>query len=180
MIDVWIAPKDINYSVPQLVYFLLPSLYEFREGFYPNEPDEYRTFVGGAWVNKKASTYEGGNSGASDIAPFITVSETVAELESRLSQIHTTLPGKVDGSVGVSGEALIMCYTDGIDEYTLADRLNVDAQSLIIELSKMLQYMSGYKRKRIDYEQWRREKRGKRVERIIDRLLNSLSAGRTR
>jgi len=180
MNEVWIAPKDINFSVPQLVYFLLPCLYEFREGFYPNEPDEYRTFVDGAWVNKKASTYEGANSNHSDIAPFITAAETAAELDSRLSQIYTTLPGKVDGSVGVSGEALIMCYTDGIDEYVLADRLNIEAQSLIIELSKMLQFVSGYKRKRIEYEQWRRKKGEQQVERIIDRLLNSLSVGRAR
>jgi len=44
----------------------------------------------------------------------------------------------------------------------------------------MLQFVSGYKRKRIEYEQWRRKKGEQQVERIIDRLLNSLSVGRAR
>lgn len=75
------------------------------------------------------------------IAPFIIAADIAIEIDDRLKQI----PKRT---------YIEQYYVKGIDIYSIAQREHISVYSLNRELNKMIMYLSGWKRKRIDYNHW--------------------------
>lgn len=124
MSTLWWQPSEIRFTKQQLKQFILPNLEELREGHYPSAPGGRST-----------------QHGQSKLAPFIVAIDIAAEIDSRLGSIPN--------------HALIEDYfSQDIEEREICRRYHLSIYSFHRELNKMITYLSGWKRKRIDYPSW--------------------------
>jgi hypothetical protein len=124
MSTLWWQPSEIRFTRQQLKQFILPNLEELREGHYPSAP---------AGRSTKHSQ--------SKLAPFVIAADIAAEVDSRLKLIpnHTFIDEY---------------FMRDIDEREICIRHQISMYSFHRELNKMVSYLSGWKRKRIDYPSW--------------------------
>lgn len=122
--NLWWQPSQIRFTKQQLREFILPNLNELREGSYPVAPTGY---------TKKANRFR--------LAPFIIAADIAIEVDERLKQIPMR-------------RYIEKYFIEDQDVYSIAQHEHISVYSLNRALNKMITYLSGYKRKRIDYPSW--------------------------
>jgi hypothetical protein len=142
----WFSPREIIFSKKQLTEFILPELNNLREGCYPSEPDEYITYKGNTQMVMKRSSYQG-NRGKKilPMAHFVAAAEIAAEVDSRLKEIPKWW-------------WVTSFYTDGFTLEEIAKFNKTTLEQIERELRRMVAYLAGWKRKRVDYNYWCRGK----------------------
>ncbi len=154
-LPVWIPPNKVVYSRLQMILFLLPNLFELREGEYPSEPDEYYCVLPQLGeVYRKRSNYEEPRikKKKSNKAPFIIAAEIAAEVDKRLSMTPC-------------GHWLIAHYTDGYGVDQIAATSRLSPTTIENEIKTTLKYVSGWKRKRLSFNDY------KNGSNLLDRVL---------
>ncbi|MFA5252744.1 MAG: hypothetical protein WC454_09205 [Phycisphaerae bacterium] len=125
----WYAPNEIHGAgtVEQLRDFLLPNLDDLRNGTWP--------------VDERQSGRPGGHCNR---APFVTAADVAAEIDFRMSGI-------------VDSIALTLRYTafPNWTYHAIARSLHYDEEGLMMEMELMLEFISGRKRKRNTYPEWK-------------------------
>ncbi len=137
-LPVWFEPKMISFSYVQLKHFLLPNIFELRQGDFPPEPEEYKTHNKLGWVIKKRSSYIGSRSNQSfPVARFVRAAELAAEIDYRIESIKTYRIQIDNILVPISGDLVLNAFTENLP-------LNSD---LLHEAHLMLEFISGWDRR---------------------------------
>jgi len=138
------------------MYFILPNLNDLRAGSYPPDPSQ----------NGRPG-YEIHNQAA-----FVKAAEIAAEVDIRMSEIKNSI-------------ALELRYTEypAWNIERIAKSLHWEYETLEQEMTWMLRYIAGRKRKVDDFVTWKAKAQHKKryflsldnAEKIVDKLLNSLN-----
>lgn len=146
-LPVWFPAWAIYFSKIQLEMFLLPELNNLRAGDFPTEPDEYITYEHGVRITRQRSGYEkSGRKSTNHNAPFIQAAEIAAEIDSRLAMIP--IPGRYWVTENL---------TDGFTFEEIAKFYHVTEDQVKREIGRMVKYMVGWKRKEVNYKEWKKQ-----------------------
>lgn len=145
---VWIAPGAVRYDLAD-TGFLLPWLYDMREGAYPSEPSGYT---------------EGRSSGSTTRAYYETVCEVAAELDDRLARTGKDRYLVEDFYCGTWGEA-----TEEEILNSISRSVNLPAWEVRRSIGNALSYISSGSCHRwvacidcLKYPRCRKKKKGRR------------------
>jgi len=134
----WYRPGEIRFTRKQIRDFILPNLFELREGLYPESH-------GGSCV--------GADRMHKDKADFEEACLIAGEIDARLDLI------------GPGAQLLIDYYTvyreldDGIKRSLVARKWRLDGVKMMRRINRMLYFISGRQRPRITYSEWCRNRK---------------------
>ncbi len=132
--STWFPPREIRFSREQLTEFILPNLNELRRGEYPPECREtgYEDIK-----SKNIPRY----------AYFIAAAEIAAEIDARLMMCGD----KADIILG-----LYVPLEDGtmVEPGQIAKDFGVSDDELYWLQKRLLNYLSGWRRRTLDFEDW--------------------------
>lgn len=138
MSETWWPPREIVFSREQMEW-LLKHLLALDEGQWPPEPGGYNDVKTG-----KPEWWRG--------AYFETPCQFGAEVRHRLE------------ATGSDGLLVLSYYVYDVDLEYLARLNGLDVHRLSRRIERVLRYMSGWKRKRKTYREWRQKRRGRQPE----------------
>lgn len=130
---IWWPPREIAFRRRQMLW-LIEHLPELREGYWPANP------AGSGYIDLPIVRKGGVRSHQ---APFITAAEYAAEVEARLEKC------------GIDGLILLAIECWGESEASLGKYLRMPEWSIRKRAKNALRYISGFKRKRRTYREFR-------------------------
>lgn len=129
--QIWFSPGEINFSRQQLVTFLLPNLLDLRQGMWPRENREtgYDKETKSPNKNKRA--------------PFEYACQIAAEIDARLALI------------GPQSAIVELLAVYDAEPLQVARDYNMSEEKLYKEYRQMLNFISGWRRRRCQYSEWK-------------------------
>lgn len=121
---------EIDFSREQMIYFILPNLVLLREGEWPSRESSYYY-----------PEYKGPNK--SRCARFEKPELIAGEVDYRIDKLGKFWP--IPTAI----------YTYMEEPLNLARRYRMTAEQFDRELKSIVKYISGYKRKKVDYRMWK-------------------------
>ncbi len=134
----WYRPGEITFTRKQIRDFILPNLFELREGLYPE------SHQGSCMTADRMHK---------DKADFEEACLIAGEIDARLEL------------VGAGSQLLIDYYTvhrelgDEIKRRLMSRKWRLDVARMMRRINRMLYFISGRERPRLKYSEWRRQQK---------------------
>jgi hypothetical protein len=145
-LPVWFPPREIAFTRTQLELFLLPQLNNLRFGSYPNEPEEYITYVKGTRMQMKRSGYEKSKwKWRTHLAPFVIAVEMAAEIDARLDMCPLHFALWVEENL-----------VNGFEYDEVSRKYRVREDQVRRGIGQVLRYIAGWDRPQYLFCHWQR------------------------